>query len=161
MAPGSVVEAIPESLRSRFISPQGNWCLRIFPKQQIWDEEPLSAFVHDVRSIDPEATGTPLQNYEAANQIKESYQHSAILACAMVLFVLLIDLLSVGPLLIATLAPLIVVGFAFNTPGARDSLGITGIAAIYIVLVFLVAAIFDTQNIGKAILAMLPHWVAA
>lgn len=152
----SVVDAIPESLRSRFISSEGNWCLRVFPKQQVWDEEPLAEFVHDIRSVDPEATGTPLQNFEAARQIKESYLHSAILACAMVLFVLLIDLLSVGPLLIATVTPLIVVGMALNSPVARDAFGITGIAGLYVVLVFLVAAIFDTHNIGKAILAMLP-----
>lgn len=151
-----VIDSIPEALRSRFISSQGNWCLRIFPKAQIWEEEPLAEFVRDIRSIDPEATGTPLQNYEAANQIKESYQHAAILACAMVLFVLLIDLLSLGPLLIATLSPLIVVGFALNSPGAREAFGIPGIAVLYMVLVFVVAAIFDTHNIGKAILAMLP-----
>ncbi len=110
----------------------------------------------DIRSIDPEATGTPLQNYEAARQIKESYQHAAILASAMVLFVLLIDLLSVGPLLIATVSPLIVVGFALNSPVAREALGTPGIAILYIALVFVIAAIFDTHNIGKALLAMLP-----
>lgn len=153
---GPILDAIPESLRSRFISPQGNWCLRIFPKEQIWDEEPLSHFVHEIRSVDPDATGTPLQNYEAANQIKDSYLHAAILACAVVLGVLLIDLLSVGPLLVAMLTPLIVVTFAMNTLGTRESLGIAGIAVVYMVLVFLIAAIFDTHNIGKAILAMLP-----
>lgn len=151
-----VIDAVPESLRTRFVSSQGNWMLRVFPKQQIWDEEPLANFVRDVRSIDPEATGTPLQNYEAANQIRESYQHAAILACAMVLFVLLIDLLRWGPLLISVFSPLIVVAFAMNSPGARDSLGITGIASLYIALVFVIAAIFDTLNIGKAMLAMLP-----
>lgn len=153
---GSVLAAIPEGLRSRFVSSQGNWCLRIFPKSQVWEEEPLAEFVSDVRSIDPEATGTPLQNYEAARQIKESYQHAAILASAMVLFVLLIDLLSVGPLLIATISPLIVVGFALNSPVAREALGTPGIAILYIALVFVIAAIFDTHNIGKALLAMLP-----
>ncbi len=151
-----VVDSLPDPLRSRFISAKGNWMLRVYPKQQIWDEEPLAAFVHDIRSIDPEATGTPLQNYEAANQIRESYQHAAILACAMVMFVLLIDLLKVGPLLIAIVTPLVVVGFALSSPGTKESLGLPGIGVMYIVLVFAVAAIFDFGSIGRALLVMLP-----
>ena len=151
-----VIDALPASLRSRFVSSKGNWMLRVFPKAQIWDEEPLAAFVQEIRSIDPEATGIPLQNFEAANQIKESYQHAAILACAMVLFVLLIDLLRVGPLLISLLSPLVVVGFAMSSPGAMENLGVAGVAVMYMALVFVIAAIFDTHNIGKAMLAMLP-----
>ncbi len=151
-----VLDSLPDPLRSRFISSKGNWMLRVFPKQQIWDEEPLAAFVEDIRSIDPEATGTPLQNYEAANQIRESYQHAAILACAMVMFVLLVDLLPVGLLLLSIGSPLVVVGFALTSPGARESLGLSGIAVLYIVLVFVVAGIFDFGSIGKALLVMLP-----
>ena len=151
-----VLDSLPAPLRSRFISEKGNWLLRVYPKQQIWDEKPLAAFVHDIRSIDPEATGTPLQNYEAANQIRESYQHAAILACAMVMFVLLVDLLKVGPLLLAICSPLVVVGFALNSPGAMTSLGLPGIGVLYIVLVFVVAAIFDFGSIGKALLVMMP-----
>ena len=62
---------LPKELRARFVSPDGKWLLQIFPKDQIWDMEPLERFVNDVRSVDPEATGTPLQNYEAARQIKQ------------------------------------------------------------------------------------------
>ncbi len=151
-----VLESLPDPLRSRFVSSRGNWMLRVFPKQQIWEEEPLAEFVQDIRSVDPEATGTPLQNYEAANQIRESYQHAAILACGMVMFVLLIDLLHRGPLLIAILSPLLVVGFALSSPGAMASLGFAGVALIYIVLVFVIAGIFDFGSIGKAMLVMLP-----
>ncbi len=151
-----VVESLPDPLRSRFISPSGKWMLRIFPKEQVWDEAPLTRFVHDIRSIDAEATGTPLQNFEAANQIRESYLHSAILACAMVLFVLFIDLLRVGPLLISLLSPLVVVAVAMNSPAAMQTLNTVGLAVLYIVLTFVVATIFDPLNIGKAVLAMLP-----
>ena len=151
-----VIDSLPDPLRSRFVSTNGRWMLRIFPKEQIWDEAPLTKFVNDIRSIDPEATGTPLQNYEAANQIRESYLHSAILASAMVMFVLFIDLLRVGPLLISLLSPMIVVGVAINSPTTVQSLGTAGIAVVYIVLAFAIATIFDSLNIGKAILAMLP-----
>ena len=151
-----VIDSLPDPLRSRFVSSKGRWMLRIFPKEQIWDEAPLTRFVEEIRSIDPEATGTPLQNYEAANQIRESYQHSAILACAMVMFVLFIDLLRVGPLLISLLAPTVVVGVAMNSPTAMQNLGTAGVAVLYIALAFIIATIFDPLNIGKALLAMLP-----
>lgn len=152
----SALEALPPAMRSRFVSPQGNWLLRIFPKTQIWDEAPLAAFVQDIRSIDPDATGTPLQNYEAAQQIRDSYGMAAVLAATVIVFVLLIDLLRRGPLLISLLAPAFVVGLAWNSPAAWDRLGGVGIAVLYIGMVFAVALIFDWKNAAHALLAMAP-----
>lgn len=82
---------LPPELRSRFISPQGKWLLQIFPKDQIWDMEPLERFVREVRSVDPQATGTPLQNYEAARQIKQSYEICALYALGVILITLIMD----------------------------------------------------------------------
>ncbi len=84
---------LPGPLRSRYVSPSGQWLLQVFPKDQIWDMEPLQAFVKDVRTVDPEVTGTPLQNFEAALQIKESYEICALYALVVILLVLLIDFL--------------------------------------------------------------------
>ncbi len=40
----------------------------------------LSKFVAEVRSVDPRATGNPLQAYEASIDMKRSYEHAAIYA---------------------------------------------------------------------------------
>lgn len=92
--PEPVVTAdLPAELKSRFVSPQGKWLLQVYPRDQIWDMAPLKKFVTETRSVDPEVTGTPLQNYEAALQIKHSYEVCAIYALVVILIVLLVDFL--------------------------------------------------------------------
>ncbi len=61
---------LPRSLTSRFVSPEGKWLIQIYPRDHIWEIGPLEEFVKEVRSVDPDVTGTPLQNYEASQQIK-------------------------------------------------------------------------------------------
>lgn len=87
------VEDLPEELTTRFVSREGRWLIQIYPREPIWDIEPLQRFVAAVRSVDPDATGTPLQNYEASRQIMRSYQHAAIYALLAVAFVLILDFL--------------------------------------------------------------------
>jgi hopanoid biosynthesis associated RND transporter like protein HpnN len=87
------LDDLPSELTSRFVSRSGKWLVQIYPKDPIWDIAPLEEFVADVRSIDPEVTGTPLQNFEASGQIMRSYQNAAIYALAAVSLVLIIDLL--------------------------------------------------------------------
>ncbi len=83
---------LPEALVRRFVSPQGEWLIQIFPKDEIWDNEPLFEFVKQLRTVDPEVTGTPLQNYEASQQIQTSYLHSAYYSLLCITCVLMIDL---------------------------------------------------------------------
>jgi len=89
------VEDLPEELTTRFISREGRWLIQIYPRDPIWDIEPLQKFVAAVRSVDPDATGTPLQNYEASRQIMQSYRQAAIYALVAVAFVLVLDFLGI------------------------------------------------------------------
>jgi predicted RND superfamily exporter protein len=83
---------LPEGLVSRFVAPtSGRYLLKIFSKADIWDMEAMEKFVADVRSVDPEATGNPLQTYEASRQMKRSYEQAAWYALAAILAVLYID----------------------------------------------------------------------
>jgi hopanoid biosynthesis associated RND transporter like protein HpnN len=89
------VEDLPEELTTRFISREGRWLIQVYPQDPIWDIEPLQRFVAAVRSVDPNATGTPLQNFEASRQIMRSYQQAAVYALVAVAFVLVLDFLGV------------------------------------------------------------------
>lgn len=91
------VDDLPQELSTRFVSRDGRWLVQVYPKESIWDIEPLKRFVDDVRTVDPNVTGTPLQNFEASRQIMSSYQNAAIYAMAAVTFVLLIDFLGPRP----------------------------------------------------------------
>lgn len=112
---------LPQPLARRYISPDGKkWLLPIYPKQEIWDAEPLKKFIKDVRSIDSDATGTPIQNFEATHQIKRSYELAGLYALAAVCLILLIDFRSGRDTLLA-LIPVAMGGlFMFGTLGWLD-----------------------------------------
>jgi len=57
------LEDLPENVRQRFISPEGQYLIRIFPSQDIWNPEPLGQFVRDMRSINPDVVGDPVLLY--------------------------------------------------------------------------------------------------
>jgi len=147
----------PEALRSRFVSKTGEWLVRVYPSSQIWDEIPLRNFVEDVRTVDPEATGTPLQNYEAAGQMQESYMTASMYALAAILLVLLMDGMELGPMLVSLISPLIVLGLWLTL--ARHSgmeLKPMWMLGLYVCITFLVAAIFDLASVRNTFVAMLP-----
>jgi hypothetical protein len=92
---------LPESLVTRFVSHSGQYLLKIYSQGDIWDMDAMEKFVHDVRSVDPRATGNPLQTYEASRQMKRSYEQAAWYALAAVLIVLYIDFRSLRYTLLA------------------------------------------------------------
>ncbi len=99
------LDDLPQGLVSRFVGKQGRYLLKIYAKGDIWDVDQLESFVSDVRSVDPYATGKPLQTYEAARQMKSSYQHAALYALAAIVILLWADFRSLREVLLA-LCPL-------------------------------------------------------
>jgi hopanoid biosynthesis associated RND transporter like protein HpnN len=99
------VSDLPRGLASRFVSEKGQWLLQIYPKMQVWDIEPLSEFIKEIRRVDSDVTGTPLQTYEASRAIRRSYQQAAVYALFAVFIILLIDYRSVKQSLLALLPP--------------------------------------------------------
>ena len=148
---------LPEELRARFVSPDGKWLLQIFPKDQIWDMEPLERFVSEVRSVDPEATGTPLQNYEAARQIKQSYEICALYALGVIMITLLLDFSQKKNLLwtfVPALAVTAVVGFFMQTRQLPFSPGL--LCLTFTSLAILLSLTLDPRAVADSLLAMLP-----
>src|SRR2546425_1049740 len=56
---------IPPELRRKFTSEQGRFLLHIQPAVDIWDREGALRFITELRSVDPEVTGTPIITFEA------------------------------------------------------------------------------------------------
>ena len=92
---------LPDSLVHRFVGQSNRHLLKIYGRGNIWDMDALSAFVSDVRSVDPKATGNPLQAYEASLEMKGSYEQSALLALGVIMAVLWFDFRSVPYALLA------------------------------------------------------------
>jgi predicted RND superfamily exporter protein len=148
---------LPSELTSRFVSPQGKWLLQVYPSEQIWDVEPLARFVDDVRSVDPDATGTPLQNYEASRQILDSYQTAAIYALAVICVVLLIDFLDRDHKLLTLIPPLVVVLFAMMTITTRGGeVNPVLLVVGYVAMAVAIAGFLDFRNLRDALFAVFP-----
>jgi hypothetical protein len=97
---------LPQSLASRFVGKSGSHLLRIYVKGDFWDIDNMKRFVDQVRSVDPNVTGNPVQIYEASEQMRRSYEHAALYALIAILPVLAMNFGSPIPILLAIL-PLI------------------------------------------------------
>jgi len=115
------LDDLPSSLVERFVGSSGKHLLKIYGRGDIWNFEALEKFVHDVRSVDPRATGNPLQAYEASLEMKRSYEQAGISAFVVILFVLWLDFRSIRNSLLAVL-PLIV--------GVVQMLGLMGLVGL-------------------------------
>jgi hypothetical protein len=111
------LEDLPPSLVERFVGSSGKHLLKIYGRGDIWNFDALKRFVQDVRSVDPRATGNPLQAYEASLEMKRSYEQAAIYTLVVVLAVLWIDFRSIRHSLLATLPLALGMAQAFGIMG--------------------------------------------
>ena len=94
---------LPEGLVARFLGPEGRHLMKVYSRGDIWDMDAMERFVHDVRSVDPKATGNPLQTFEASRQMKRSYEQAACYALIAIFIVLYLDFRNLRHTLLAML----------------------------------------------------------
>ena len=75
---------VPQELRAKFISDGGRFLLQIHPGVDIWDREGAQRFVSDLRSVDPDVTGTPVITYEALGLMERAYRQGTLYAILLV-----------------------------------------------------------------------------
>jgi hypothetical protein len=99
-----VTEAdIPQSLKQRFVGTSGKLLLQVAPKGEIFEREPLEAFVKQVKSVVPNATGEPVMVYESLTVLRDSYLKAFGYAFIGIAAILLINFKSLRFALIGTL----------------------------------------------------------
>jgi len=81
---------VPQVLRERYRGRTGKILLEVYPRENIWDREPLDRFVRELRSVDETVTGTPVQNFEYIELLRISYEKAAIYA--LIAIILLVTL---------------------------------------------------------------------
>ncbi len=97
------VQDLPLTLRNRFIGMSGKHLLQVYPKGNVWERSEQEKFVNEVRTIDPEVTGTPVQLYEYTTLLKVSYEKAALWALAAIVILVLIHFRSVACVLLSLL----------------------------------------------------------
>lgn len=71
---------LPETLLQQFVSPSGKILLQVYAKKDIWERNANVEFVDQLRTIDPNVTGTPVQNYEYIGLLRDSFLSAAVWA---------------------------------------------------------------------------------
>jgi uncharacterized protein len=151
------IKDLPPALASRFVSSDGRWLLQVYPKEPIWDIDPLRDFVNEVRTVDPEVTGTPLQNYEASQQIMQSYQHAAVYALVVITFVLLINFLGPDGALKTLLPAFIITGCVAAAQYAKnDGINWWIVLGSFMSLMLSISFVLNFRSVLFTLLALVP-----
>jgi hopanoid biosynthesis associated RND transporter like protein HpnN len=118
------LESLPAELRDAWITPDGRARVQIFPKGDARDNDVLREFVAAIRTVAPDATGTPVTIQEAGRLISSAFAEAGAIAIVAITLLLAVVLrrvrdvaLIVGPLLLAaalTLAVMVLIGKPLN-----------------------------------------------
>jgi hypothetical protein len=78
---------LPEEIRRKFVSDAGTFLLQIHPAVDIWDRAGAERFVTELRSVDPEVTGTPVITYEVIHLMERAARQGTAYAIALVVLI--------------------------------------------------------------------------
>lgn len=120
LTPEDLLARLPTSLRDRLYH-EGRFALYAYPQDAVWSEEALGAFVGELRSVQPAATGFPVTHYEIMGEVRQGFRDAALIALAALSLLLLLDFRSLR-YTVLSLVPL-GIGVAW-TWGALSGLGI-------------------------------------
>jgi uncharacterized protein len=75
---------VPPEIKRKFISDKGHFLIQIHPAVNIWDRDGAARFVADLRTVDPNVTGTPVITYEAIRLMERAYKQGTLYAIVLV-----------------------------------------------------------------------------
>ncbi len=107
------VDDLPAALRDQFVGVTGKFLLQVYPKHDVWQRENQEAFVADLRTVDENATGTPVQLYEYETLLKNSYVQAAWYSLAAIVVLVFFHFRSLGAVILSLLP--VVIGTVWLT----------------------------------------------
>jgi hopanoid biosynthesis associated RND transporter like protein HpnN len=94
---------LPSALRSRFIGVSGKYQLMVYPRKDVWQRDHQAEFIGELRTIDPDVTGTPVQVFEYTELLRKSYIEAAWYSLAAISLMVLLHFRNVVMLALALL----------------------------------------------------------
>ncbi len=157
---------VPRELKNRYVRVDADntqhWALRIYPKHDVWNGASLTAFVEELRTVDPEVTGVPVQNLESAGRMHTTYASIGLYALAVISMMLLFNYLRPGQKLLTVVPPVAVAAFIgytlFKRNGVVDP---TMLVLICLGLVVFIAAVLDYRNLRDTALTLVPAFAGS
>lgn len=111
------ISDLPEEYQTLYVGDDNSLLIMAFPRENIWDQEPMRVFVSAMRAIDPDVTGTPIQVYESSLLMREAFSFIGLLSIGVVAVLVFLDffrpsalLFVVGPLLLGVYWMLLMMG---------------------------------------------------
>jgi len=92
---------LPPALHHRFVGVHGNLLIQVYPKHDVWQRKAQETFVNELRTVDPQVTGTPVQLYVYESVLKESYEQAAWYSLAAISIMVLFHFRSVTAMILA------------------------------------------------------------
>src|SRR3984957_8164661 len=97
------VKDLPQALRDRFVGVTGKFLLQVYPKYDVWQRDNQEKFIEDLRTIDPNVTGTPVQLYEYTSLLEKSYITAAWYSLAAIAVLVFVHFRSFGAVILSLL----------------------------------------------------------
>jgi hypothetical protein len=97
------VDDLPATLRDQFVGVTGKFLLQVFPKDDVWQRANQEKFVNELRTVDKNATGTPVQLYEYETLLKNSYINAAWYSLAAIAVLVFFHFRSLGSVILSLL----------------------------------------------------------
>ena len=94
---------LPATLRDQFVGKTGQILLQIFPKHDVWQRANQEAFVTDIQTVDPKATGTPVQFYYYETLMRDSYVQAAWYSLIAIAIMVLVHFRSLTAMILSLL----------------------------------------------------------
>ena len=97
------VEDLPPAFHDRFVGVTGKLLLHVYPRDDVWQRDNQEKFVTELRTVDPNVTGTPVQLYEYETLLKDSYVQAAWYSLAAIALMVFFHFRSLGAVILALL----------------------------------------------------------
>jgi hypothetical protein len=94
---------LPAALRDQFVGETGKFLLQVYPKADVWQRTNQEAFVADLRTIDENVTGTPVQLLEYETLLRNSYVQAAWYSLIAIAIMVFFHFRSLGAVILALL----------------------------------------------------------
>jgi hopanoid biosynthesis associated RND transporter like protein HpnN len=94
---------VPSYLRERYVGQSGQFLLRVYARDNIWEREPMQAFVTQVQTIDADVTGAPVIAFYAIREMQSGYFRGGLYALAIIVAITWLDFRRLKPTVFALL----------------------------------------------------------
>ncbi|QJW95518.1 MMPL family transporter [Frigoriglobus tundricola] len=85
------LDDVPPELRERFVGSGGEYLVRAFAKDNLWDFDALKRFTTAAQGADPGATGKSFRTLEGLRQMKSGFEWAGVYALGAIVLVLALD----------------------------------------------------------------------